>query len=179
MSEKIWKPIEMQGNVVTHAINQYGEVKVLAHTVMRENGRMLPVSEKILKPFQTTQGYLAVDLPSGKSKGIHRLVAKAFLPKPEGAEVINHKDCNVANNHVTNLEWVTQKENRKHAMDNGLIVKVGKCKPVAQYTLDGKYIETYRSVLDAHSITGVNKRSIASCANGVRNKAGNFKWVYV
>ena len=179
MNEKIWKPIEIQGNIVTHAVNQYGEVKVLAHTVMRENGRMLPVSEKILKPFQTTQGYMAVDLPSGKSKRIHRLVAQAFLPNPEGVTDVNHKDCDVTNNHVNNLEWVTSKENRKHAMDNGLVIRVGKCKPVAQYTLDDKYVETYRSVLDAHSITGINKRSIAACASGRRNKAGEFKWVYV
>lgn len=179
MKERIWKPIEVQGSIVTHAISQFGEVKVLAHTTLRENGKLLPVSEKILNPFVTTQGYLAVDLPSGKSQRVHRLVAKEFIPNPKNVEEVNHKDGNKQNNHATNLEWVTPKENTQHAYAMGLRVKVGKCKPVAQYDMEGNLIQTYRSVLDAHSLTGVNKRGIAACASGYRNHAGNFKWVYV
>lgn len=44
-------------------------------------------------------------------KGVHQLVAQAFVPGWFEGAVVNHKDANKLNNHYTNLEWVTQKEN--------------------------------------------------------------------
>lgn len=51
---------------------------------------------------------------------IHRLVAGCFLAgfDAEHREV-NHVDLNKANNCVANLEWVTHKENLRHAYENG------------------------------------------------------------
>lgn len=49
------------------------------------------------------------------TKYIHGLVAEAFLgPRPEGYQV-DHKDGNRSNNHISNLEYVTAKENIKRA----------------------------------------------------------------
>ncbi|MFP7288016.1 NUMOD4 domain-containing protein [Shouchella clausii] len=56
---------------------------------------------------------------------VHRLVAMAFLDKPEGKDYINHIDGNRANNCVENLEWCDHTENNNHAFDNRLI-KTGK-----------------------------------------------------
>lgn len=50
---------------------------------------------------------------------IHRLVAQAFIPNPEGKRTVNHKDLNKQNNHVSNLEWATYGENLKHSWQNG------------------------------------------------------------
>ncbi|GIN13174.1 HNH endonuclease [Shouchella clausii] len=52
---------------------------------------------------------------------VHRLVAMAFLDKPEGKDYINHIDGNRANNCVENLEWCDHTENNNHAFDNGLM----------------------------------------------------------
>lgn len=41
----------------------------------------------------------------------HRLVAKHFLPNPYNLPEVNHKDHNLNNNHVSNLEWCTRIEN--------------------------------------------------------------------
>lgn len=49
---------------------------------------------------------------------IHRLVAETFLGNKEGMQV-NHKDCNKDNNALSNLEWVTHRENMIHAVANG------------------------------------------------------------
>ncbi len=42
---------------------------------------------------------------------LHRMVAQTFLPNPLNLPVVNHKDTNILNNNVDNLEWVTYEEN--------------------------------------------------------------------
>jgi len=55
---------------------------------------------------------------------IHRAMAEAFLDKsmfPFGAKLqVNHKDGVKSNNVISNLEWVTAKQNARHAIENGL-----------------------------------------------------------
>lgn len=67
--------------------------------------------------------YILVSLNRGgvsNIKGVHRLVAEAFIPNPENKEQVNHKDGNKHNNCITNLEWVTRSENISHAWKIGL-----------------------------------------------------------
>lgn len=38
---------------------------------------------------------------------VHRLVAEHYIPNPNGYDIVDHKDHNKLNNHVTNLIWTT------------------------------------------------------------------------
>jgi len=70
---------------------------------------------------ETKKGYLRVKLSDGHGKytnhKVHRLVAKAFIPNPEGKPQVNHIDGNKKNNSVSNLEWVTNRENAAKRSD--------------------------------------------------------------
>lgn len=77
-------------------------------------------TKKFLTGSVFNTGYLMVRLTvNGVKKGyaVHRLVAKTFIPNPDNLPVVNHKDGNKLNNSVDNLEWVTQSQNRIHAID--------------------------------------------------------------
>ena len=79
-----------------------------------------------VKPQPNGKGYLRVHI-AGKSRFVHRLVAEKYIPNPENKPQVNHKDGNKLNNSVENLEWVTNLENRKHAIDNELHLCGEKC----------------------------------------------------
>ena len=79
----------------------------------------------ILKPKLQWDGYLMFRLNKNKKqylRNAHRTVAFAFIPNPDNKEQVNHKDLNKQNNHVSNLEWVTPKENIQHAIKSGAMV---------------------------------------------------------
>ena len=78
---------------------------------------------KELGQYTIPNGYITTCLyMNGESRMayVHKLVALAFLPNPEGKTQVNHKDGNKKNNHLENLEWVTPRENTIHALDTGL-----------------------------------------------------------
>jgi len=76
-----------------------------------------------LKQHVSNSGYARVELfsnGSGRKFSVHRLVATAFVPNPHNKPQVNHIDGNKLNNAASNLEWVTQSENQKHAYAIGL-----------------------------------------------------------
>ena len=111
LSHEQWRPVV--GYEGLYEVSNYGRVKTLFKGV-----------SKIRKPvFTNKPGYFGVNLYKenvSRLIRIHVLVARAFVPNPENKPVVNHKDANKRNNQVSNLEWVTQSENLRHAYDIGL-----------------------------------------------------------
>lgn len=118
---EVWRPVE--GYEELYSVSNLGRVK--SHDRNVWNGRgYYNKKGRVLKKSKTTTGYWKVELSeNGKKKSIrvHRLVAKAFIPRVEGKNIINHKDGNPLNNLVENLEWCNQSENMKHAYEIGLM----------------------------------------------------------
>jgi hypothetical protein len=86
-------------------------------------GNVYGLDGRILKAGKDKKGYLRVVLSIDNklcTKKAHRLVAQTFIPNPKNKPFVNHINGVKSDNRVHNLEWVTAKENTKHAIDNGL-----------------------------------------------------------
>lgn len=138
-----------------------------------ENGKKYKVSNlgrvwsgktnRVLRQAKGGSGYYFVCF-SQKSKvkqyDVHRLVALAFIANnDESRNEVNHIDGNKENNHLTNLEWVTRSENKKHAYRTGLRKPLpssnmlnaikSSCRPVAVHEQPGgKLIAVYQSAME-------------------------------
>lgn len=124
----IWK--DVPGYEGQYQVSSCGKVKSLDRTVTRTDGRVRRLRGKILQDKSISyKGYRKTILFSENKQKVvetHRLVALAFIEKPEGKSQVNHKDGNKLNNDVSNLEWVTPLENTRHAIQMGLIPKKNK-----------------------------------------------------
>lgn len=73
-----------------------------------------------LDSYDDNRGYLKIKI-DGKHYKIHRLVAMCFKRNPLNKKIVNHKNGDKKDNRASNLEWVSQSENIKHAWKKGLI----------------------------------------------------------
>jgi hypothetical protein len=105
--EEQWLPVTLPGFESLYEVSNLGCVRTLQQRPM------------ILSPRLRGFGYYKVNLANGKIRklrGVHRLVALAFIPNPEGKGCVNHKDNDPKNNRVDNLEWMTPQENRAYTV---------------------------------------------------------------
>ena len=80
--------------------------------VMSENKKGL------LKQNTDKNGYKVLTLHVNGERlyrKVHRLVAMAFIPNPNNLPIVHHIDGDPSNNDVSNLKWVTSKENRSES----------------------------------------------------------------
>jgi hypothetical protein len=157
-------------------------LKAYPHYVIFSDGTIYSqLVKRLLGPRKDTRGYMCVTVKNEKGTFtrtvVHKLVALAYIPNPEGAPFVNHKDLNKTNNISENLEWVTSSQNFIHALENGAIKLNGR--PVLQYSLSGVFIERFDNINDAtRSVGGKYHNNIRqSCDKDTRTAYG-FKWKY-
>ena len=101
-------------------------------------GRVYDTKKKAMK-IPAKRQYLTYDISTAPrhltSIGAHRMVLQTFDPiENEEGMVPNHKNLNKLDNRLENLEWVTQKENVNHAIQNGAFNPQGEANPTSKHT---------------------------------------------
>lgn len=93
------------------------------------------------------------------------LVARAFVPNPNGYKFISFKDGNPTNCRADNIEWtaLTEKQRKHYELATN---------KVHQYGADGKYIKTHTSAIAAAKDIGDD-----DAANAIRNSCNTHKLV--
>ena len=144
-------------------------------------GRVLSkTTNRFLKPNLMNHGYVCVHLYSGGKntrvvKTIHQLVAQAFIPNPLNCREVNHKNFLRRDNQVSNLEWVSRRENVLHAIAAGR--RVHPEKRVRGINLRSKEIVTFESQIAAErALRGKQTGGISGAMKRGRPAYGYVWW---
>lgn len=131
-------------------IDGYGYISVGSQgTIIGKRGKMKPSNNCQKKYYRVHIG--------DKFYSVHRLVAQAFIPNPNNYPQVNHKDGDKSHNYVENLEWVTDCQNKKHAVKNSLVnskITYEDSIKIKELYSTGKY--TYNELADMFGVSFSN-----------------------
>lgn len=121
MEQVVWKPVV--GFEDRYEVSNDGRVRSLDIYVKCRGGKTRLSKGRIRPLYKNNRGYVIANLcrdNKAKYSLVHRLVAEAFIENPDNKPQVNHIDGDNTNNHVNNLEWVTDNENKVHSsIDSG------------------------------------------------------------
>lgn len=167
----------MDNQQVSYQDNKYYIIPIEPQFCITTEGKVQNMkTNNILKSFTDKDGYLRVTLSRGgkaQKYYVHRLVALTFLEPskiPERNQV-NHINSIRDDNHYSNLEWVTTKENTHHGMIHGFINNEGENSARSILTnIDVenicKLLEQGLSVAKITELSGFKRATIFSIKSG-------------
>lgn len=177
---------DVKGYEGYYAVSNLGRVK----SVERYDNNKHLRPEHVLCFKVNELGYQRVHLSRDGIAGwflVHRLVAEAFIEKPEGCDIVNHLDNNPSNNKATNLEWTTYKGNMQYASKQGRmkgnpenLKKAQESRKIPVIAIkDGKEF-LFESGKEAGRILGIKSGHIAAaCRKEYGYKTvGGYEWRY-
>lgn len=182
---EVWKDIE--GYECLYSVSNTGKVKshdriykgeLSNHTGLRFYSEK-PYKGRLLRLESPGRKYHTICLNKNGNRNfqhVHRLVAKAFIPNLEGKEQVNHIDGNMKNNDVSNLEWVTRKENGTHAAKTGLY-RTGEKHQNSRIVLNTQTGIYYFSVREAAETTNIKRATLTCMLLGINRNRTSFIYV--
>lgn len=142
-----------------------------------EDGRIWSyASNKWLKPKLNKSGYFNINLSNGKPTTfrLNRVVYEAFNGEIPEDMYVNHIDEDKTNNHISNLNLLTPKEN-----SNWGKAQQNKWQPVAQYDNCCRLVNVYKSIKEASKQLSIRTNRITDCCRGRCVKVGEHHFKYL
>ena len=147
-----------------------------------DDGRVWSKKSKKYLKQSYSNGYKVVTLYNNEKARnylVHRLVANAFLPNPNGYKEINHKDEDKANNNVENLEYCDHSYNINYGTRNERQID-SISKRVYQYTKDLKLVNVFKSSIEAErQNANLNHRGISYACLGKLKTYKGYIWSHI
>lgn len=175
---EIWKDVpRFEGS---YQVSNEGRIKSLARYVNVCGGGKRLIPERIIKPTVCKNGYLELQASRKCQKKVfllHRLVATLFIENPDNLPEVNHKDEDISNCTVENLEWCTSKYNANYGTRNERCA-ASLSKPIKQYTKEGELVKEWNSIKDASRECNFNDAAIIRCCKGKQKTSYGFMWEY-
>lgn len=173
---EVWKEIE--GYEGYYEVSSFGRVRSIDRYVKGRWDAQIFCASRFMKCKRVKNGYLHVKLTKDgerKEPLVHRLVASAFIPNPEGLEQVNHIDGDKTNNNVDNLEWCSASQNQLHSRRVLKRICGHPRKPVI--CLENRKV--YESAHHAARDLGLNPAGIYYTCEGRNKQTGNMHFEYV
>lgn len=179
-----WRPVV--GYEGLYQVSDWGNVRSLDRLVLSKAGSYRKAYGVLLSQYIDKDGYCRVGLHfkrKQKIKGVHCLVAEAFIPNPDNKPQVDHINGVRNDNRVDNLRWFTLEENNstdlaKSRKSKAAFKRSDNKKIVYQYTLDGEFVAKYNSTMEVERKNGYKRASIGRCCNKKQKTAYNYKWSY-
>lgn len=147
MTDEEWRPVV--GWEEYYEVSDRGQVRSLDRT--RPNpltGGMSVHAGKLIPPRMNRGGYPQVNLYRPgyrRTRPVHRLVAEAFIPNPEGLPIVLHGESGSLDNSVFNLRWGTNSDNMKDRIRDGTCYETNKthCPKGHEYSPENTQIDSH------------------------------------
>ena len=176
MQKEKWKSVI--GFEGLYEVSDKGRIRSIDRWI-EQQGRMQLYKGCIMSQYINNSGYLMIRLSKENKKysfTVHRLVASAFVPNPNGFQYVNHKDENKTNNSADNLEWCTNEYNINYGTATLRRAKKMGTK-ICQYDLEGNLINEYYSIKNAAKVNGIPSSTIGDCVRGNICQSHGYIWV--
>ena len=137
------------------------------------------LTNKWIKPRLHKSGYYYINIREGgktQSFRLNRLVYEAFNGEIPDGMYVNHIDEDKTNNHISNLNLMTPKEN-----SNWGTAPSKHYQAVGQYDNCGRLVNVFKSIKEASKQLGIRKTRISDCCRGIvlKVKEHHFKYLNI
>lgn len=106
----------------------------------------------------------------GQRRFVSYVVARAWVPNPEGREFVRHKNGDLRDNRAVNLEWSDVKEAGARRGRKPVQRRIG------QFSADGEMVGQFWTVADAAESAGVRKEALRAA---LRRRGGCGGWIWM
>lgn len=156
----------------------YSRYKVSRKGVVIGNRYKQPIKQYIIN-----SGYVAVGVTKdGSNKHttvtLSRLLALAWIsnPDPEHLSDVDHIDNNRLNNNLSNLRWVSHRDNLVKDHRRQLMTRANG-RPIKKLNDDGSYM-VYNSIKEAAELNHLSNTSVAGSANGTLHLNKPYHFIF-